>query len=73
VQLNPQHVYHHLELASVYLDVDQPAKAKEQLQAIAGLPDGDPMDPYYKRLAAAALADIDRGKADDADDRLRKG
>ena len=73
VQLNPQHVYHRLELASVYLDVDQPAKAKEQLQAIAALPDGDPMDPYYKRLAAAALADIDRGKADDADDRLRKG
>jgi hypothetical protein len=31
------------------------------------------MDPYYKRLAAAALADIDRGKPDDADDRLRKG
>ena len=73
VQLNPQHVYHRLELASVYLDVDQPAKAKEQLQAIAALPDGDPMDPYYKRLAAAALADIDRGKADDADERLRKG
>jgi len=73
VQLNPQHVYHRLELASVYLDVDQPAKAKEQLQAIAALRDGDPMDPYYKRLAAAALADIDRGKADDADDRLRKG
>jgi tetratricopeptide (TPR) repeat protein len=73
VQLNPQHVYHRLELAGVYLDVDQPAKAKEQLQAIAALPDGDPMDPYYKRLAAAALADIDRGKADDADDRLRKG
>jgi len=73
VQLNPQHVYHRLELAGVYLDVDQPAKAKEQLQAIAALPDGDPMDPYYKRLAAAALADIDRGKADDADERLRKG
>jgi len=73
VALNPQHVYHRLELASVYLDVDQPAKAKEQLQAIAGLPDGDPMDPYYKRLAAAALADIERGKTDDADDRLRKG
>ncbi len=73
VQLNPQHVYHRLELAGVYLDVEQPAKAKEQLQAIAALPDGDPMDPYYKRLAAAALADIDRGKAGDADDRLRKG
>jgi len=73
VQLNPQHVYHRLELASVYLDVDSTAKATEQLQAIAALPDGDPMDPYYKRLAAAALADIEHGKTDDADDRLRKG
>lgn len=73
VELNPQHIYHRLELASVYLDVDQPAKATEQLQAIAGLPDGDPMDPYYKRLAAEALADIEQGKADDADERLRKG
>lgn len=73
VQLNPQHVYHRLELASVYLDVDQPAKATEQLKAIAGLPIGDPMDPYYKRLATAALADIEKGKADDADERLRKG
>lgn len=73
VQLNPQHVYHRLELASVYLDVDSTAKATEQLQAIATLPDGDPMDPYYKRLAAEALADIEHGKADDADDRLRKG
>jgi len=73
VQLNPQHVYHRLELAGVYLDVDSTAKATEQLQAIASLPDGDPMDPYYKRLAAAALADIEHGNADDADDRLRKG
>lgn len=73
VQLNPQHVYHRLELAGVYLDVEQPAKATEQLKAIADLPIGDPMDPYYKRLASEALADIERGRADDADERLRKG
>jgi len=73
VQLNPQHVYHRLELAGVYLDVEQPAKATEQLKAIADLPIGDPMDPYYKGLAAEALADIEKGKADDADERLRKG
>lgn len=73
VALNPQHVYHRLELAGVYLDVDQPAKATEQLQAIATLPVGDPLDPYYKRLAADALADIEKGKAGDAKDLLRKG
>src|SRR6266498_2741557 len=49
VSLNPQQVYHRLELASVYLDVNQPVKATDQLQAIAVLPLGDPMDPYYKR------------------------
>lgn len=73
VALAPQHVYHRLELAGVYLDVGQPEKATEQLQAIAGLPVGDPMDPYYKRVAADALAELGRGKTGDAQDRLRKG
>jgi tetratricopeptide (TPR) repeat protein len=73
VALHPQHVYHRLELSGVYLDVDQPAKAIDQLQTIASLPIGDPMDPYYKRLAAAALADLRNNKADDANKRLRKG
>ncbi len=72
-QLAPQHIYHRLELAGVYLDVGQPAKATEQLTAIAGLPVGDPLDPYYKRVAFDALADLGRGKAGDAEDRLRKG
>ena len=71
--LNPPHIYHRLELAGVYLDVDSIAKAAEQLQAIEGLPVGDPMDPYYKRLAAAALADIHNNKPDDAKERLHKG
>lgn len=73
VTLAPQHVYHRLELAGVYLDVEQPAKATDQLQAIAGLPLGDPMDPYYKRIAVDALADLGRGKAGEAKDLLRKG
>ena len=73
VALKPEHVYHRLELAGVYLDVAQPAKAMEQLQAIAGLAVADPMDPYYQRIATDALADLGRGKAGDAQDRLRKG
>jgi hypothetical protein len=73
VSLNPRQVYHRLELASVYLDVNQPAKATDQLQAIAGLPLGDPMDPYYKRVAADALAAMNRGKTGDAENLLRKG
>jgi len=73
VALHPQHVYHRLELAGVYLDVDQLAQAIDQLQTIESLPVGDPMDPYYKRLAAAALADLRNNRADDANGRLRKG
>jgi hypothetical protein len=73
VSLNPRQVYHRLELASVYLDVNQPAKATDQLQAIAGLPLGDPMDPYYKRVAVDALAAMNRGKTGDAENLLRKG
>ncbi len=73
VALNPQYVYHRLELAGVYLDVDETAKATEQLQALAGLPVGDPMDPYYQRLGAAALQEIQDGHVDEARDRLSKG
>ena len=72
VALNPRYVYHRLELAGVYVDRAQPAKAIEQLQAIEALPVGDPMDSYYKRLAAAALADLRNNRADDARRRLRK-
>jgi tetratricopeptide (TPR) repeat protein len=72
VALNPQHVYHRFELAGVYLDVGDAAKATAQLQALATLPVGDPMDPYYQRIGAAALHDIQAGHADDAKDRLHK-
>jgi tetratricopeptide (TPR) repeat protein len=73
VQLNPEHIYHRLELAGVYLDVGEVDSATIQLQQIASLPIGDPMDPYYKEHAVAALAEIRAGKANDAKDLLRKG
>jgi hypothetical protein len=75
VALNPGNIYHRLELAMVYLDLPkpEPEKALEQLQAIEGLSIGDPMDPYYKRVAAEALADLRRNKIDDAQDRLHQG
>lgn len=75
VALNPGNVYHRLELAMVYLDLPkpEPEKALEQLQAIEGLPVGDPMDPYYKRVAAEALTDLRKNKIDAAQDRLHQG
>jgi hypothetical protein len=73
VALQPQHIYHRLELAGVYLDVGEVDSATVQLERIATLPIGDPMDPYYQEHAATALADIRAGKVDDAKDLLRKG
>ena len=73
VALSPQHIYHRLELAGVYLDVRETAKATEQLRTLGLLPVGDPMDPYYQRLGAAALQEVQDGHVDEARDRLHKG
>lgn len=58
VQENPSYIYHRLELAEVYLDQDRPADARKQLEAIAGLPDGDVLDPEHRRRAAELLERI---------------
>jgi tetratricopeptide (TPR) repeat protein len=65
VALRPEHVYHRLELAQVYVDVGKYARAREQLTTIATLPIGDVMDPSYKRDAAKLLGDI-RDKKDES-------
>lgn len=58
VEINPQHVYHRLELAEVFVDLDQYSKAREQLQVIATLPNFDVLDGQYKNEAAALLEKI---------------
>jgi tetratricopeptide (TPR) repeat protein len=58
VALNPQHVYHRLELADVYADIGAYSKAREQCTVIATLPIGDVLDHQYKEDAAALLADL---------------
>ncbi len=65
VAIRPQHVYHRLELAQVYVDVGKYSRAREQLTTIATLPTGDVMDPTYQRQAANLLADI-RDKKDES-------
>jgi tetratricopeptide (TPR) repeat protein len=62
VALNPQHIYHRLELAEVYEDLGQYSKAREQLTVIPTLPIADVLDPQYKREAAEFLADIKNEK-----------
>jgi tetratricopeptide (TPR) repeat protein len=63
VAINPSHVYHRLELAEVYIDLDRYSKARELLASIAPLPTGDVLDPRYKQEAAALLQQI-RDKKD---------
>ena len=63
VALNPRNIYHRLELAEVFEDLDQYSKAREQLEVIATLPITDVMDPHNKQEAAALLVEI-RDKKD---------
>lgn len=58
VALKPEHVFHRLELAEVYIDVGRFAAAREQLTAIASLPVADVLDPLYKQDAVELLDEI---------------
>ena len=64
VEINPQHIYHRLELAEVYVDLGRYSKAREQLLVIPTLPDTDVQDAENKVEAAALLEDI-KGEKDD--------
>jgi tetratricopeptide (TPR) repeat protein len=62
VELNPQHIYHRLELAEVYVDLGRYSKAREQLLVIPTLPNVDVEDAEYKKDAAGLLEDIKNEK-----------
>ena len=62
VAINPQHIYHRLELAEVFVDLGQYSKAREQLQVIPTLPNYDVLDAQNKEDAAALLEDIKNEK-----------
>ena len=64
VALNPRNIYHHLELAQVYVDAKKYAKAREQLTVIPDLPIADVLDHKYKNEAAALLNEIHDKKDD---------
>jgi len=55
VALEPNRITHRLDLAAVYADRDETAKAREQYEAIAKLPVADYNDPRYKQLAEERL------------------
>jgi tetratricopeptide (TPR) repeat protein len=56
--LDPNRITHRLDLAAVYADRDQKAKAIEQYEWIARAPPLDFNDPNYKADAARRLKDL---------------
>jgi len=64
VALQPQNVFHRLELGEVYINVGKYSRAREQLRAIATLPIADVLDHQYQRQAVQLLEDI-QGEKDE--------
>ena len=63
VELRPAYLYHRLELAEVYVDVDRPADARRQFEEIVRLPPtSDVMDPKYQAEAAERLRGLDASR-----------
>jgi tetratricopeptide (TPR) repeat protein len=59
VELKPSYLYHRLELAQVYIDLERYPAAREQLEAVLVLPPtSDVEDPAYQREAAELLEEI---------------
>jgi tetratricopeptide (TPR) repeat protein len=58
VAVDPNRVIHHLDLAGVYIDVDQKAKARAQLQAALRLTPTEPNEDRYQRQARELLQKI---------------
>src|SRR5690606_31158754 len=52
VEQDPERITNRLDLARIYMDVDSPDRAREQLQAVERLPITDFNDSTYKREAA---------------------
>lgn len=58
IDIRPEFIYHHYDLALIYIDTKQWDLARQQLEAIPSLPLIDVMDPTWKEEAAALLTRI---------------
>jgi len=66
VALSPDNIYHHLDLAEIYIDRDRYREARIHLNQVVSLPVYDVMDPVYKEDAERLLRRIE-GKKDKGD------
>jgi Tfp pilus assembly protein PilF len=51
----PDRIVHHLDLAGVYKDIGEKAKARAEYEAIMKLPNRDVNDRHYKAEADAGM------------------
>lgn len=58
IEIRPQFIYHHYDLALIYMDTKQWALARQQFEIIPSLPLIDVMDPVWKEEAARLLQSI---------------
>jgi tetratricopeptide (TPR) repeat protein len=58
IAIRPDFIYHHYDLALIYIDTKQWAPARQQLETIPTLPLIDVMDPVWKNEAAGLLRSI---------------
>jgi hypothetical protein len=64
--VSPDNIYHHLDLAEIYIDRERYSEARIHLNQVESLPVFDVMDPVYKQRAASLLRKID-GRKDKGD------
>lgn len=58
IEIRPEFIYHHYDLALIYMDTKQWALARQQFEIIPSLPLIDVMDPVWKEEAARLLQSI---------------
>jgi tetratricopeptide (TPR) repeat protein len=58
IELNPNHINHHLELGITYKMMDKKEEALRELQLCLELPVSDSDDPKYKEEARELIADL---------------
>ena len=58
VEIRPEFIYHHYDLALIYIDTKKWSLARQQLELIPSLPLIDVMDPVWKKEAAGFLQSI---------------
>ncbi len=59
VEFRPEYLYHHLELAEIYIDLERYAEARHALETVLALPPtSDVSDPQYQSRARELLSTI---------------